>query len=247
MRFVPLVMVAVSVAEAAAAEERSAPAAWRERFDELWKRRDDPKAAKELGPLVRDAVEASPKSFDANWRQAALLSWSADGASEGTDLKAQLGKSAWGAADRAIAARPDDGRGYYYAAVGVGLYSEGIGILTALREGIEGKFRDYIQTALRIDKDFLDGAPQVVWGRYFYKLPWPKRDVRRAIEVLSACAKEHPRNLRAKLYLADALDDEGNKADAKKLIGEITDAPVSGDQPEERRIKALARKWTENR
>jgi hypothetical protein len=231
---------------AAPAQGSAPPAAWQARFDELWPTRDDPKVGRQLGPLVRDAVAADAASFEANWRQASLLSWSADGAADGSDLKGQLGKSAWMAGDRAIKARPADVRGHYYSGVGLGLYSEGVGILTALREGLEGKFRDRIQAALRIDKDFLDGAPQVVWGRYFYKLPWPKRDVHRSVEVLGACVHDHPKNLRAKLYLADSLDDEGNKAEAKQLAQEVIDAPHGTDQPEERRIKALARKWLEN-
>ena len=68
----------------------------------------------------------------------------------------------------------------------------------------------------------------------------------RSVEVLGACVHDHPKNLRAKLYLADSLDDEGNKAEAKKLAQEVIDAPHGADQPEERRIKALARKWLEN-
>jgi hypothetical protein len=230
-----------------AAPARGQTAAFRARFDELWKTRDDPKAQKELGLLVRDATKAQPDSFDVRWRQSALLSWSADGAADGSDLKAQLGKSAWGAAERAIELKGADVHGHYYGAIGLGLYSEGVGILTALREGLEGKFRDLAQAALRIDKDFLDGAPQMVWGRYFLKLPWPKRDVRKSVEVLTACVKDHPRNLRAKLYLADALDADAKKDGAKQMVQEVIDAPPGGDQPEERRVKALARKWMENR
>jgi hypothetical protein len=222
-------------------------AAFRERFDELWKKRDDTKALKELGFLVRDAVKAEPDSFDVRWRQAALLSWSADGAAEGSELKAQLGKSAWDAAERAVQLKGSDVRGHYYGAIGLGLYSEGVGILTALREGLEGKFRDFAQAALRLDKDFLDGAPQMVWGRYFFKLPWPKRDVRKSIEVLTACVQEHPRNLRAKLYLAQALDADAKKDESNQLVQEVIDAPAGGDLPEERRVKALARNWMENR
>jgi hypothetical protein len=31
------------------------------------------------------------------------------------------------------------------------------------------------------------------------------------------------------------------------MVQEVIDAPAAGDQPEERRVKALARKWMENR
>jgi hypothetical protein len=241
-----LLWLAIGSAGVASAA-RAQTASFRERFDELWKTRDDPKSQKELGVLVRDAAKAQPDSFDVKWRQAALLAWFADGAADGSELKAQFGKSSWEAAEHAVELKDGDVRGHYYGAVGLGLYSEGVGILTALREGLEGKFRDLAQAALRIDKDFLDGAPQMVWGRYFLKLPWPKRDVRKSVEVLTACVKDHPHNLRARLYLADALDADAKKDEAKQMVQEVIDAPPGRDAPEERRVKALARKWMENR
>src|SRR5205807_5042991 len=122
--------------------------------------------------------------------------------------------------------------------------SEGVGILTALAQGLEGKFRDRLLAALRIDKDYLDGAPQVVWGRYFFKLPWPKRDVGESIKVLSEAVRTHPNNWRAKIYLADSLMDDGRGVEGRKLIQEVLDAKGSGDDPpEEKRLKDLAQKW----
>jgi hypothetical protein len=214
-----------------------------QRWDELWARRDASDVQNELARLAKAEVAKDPNSFEGNWRRASLLVWQADGVVDGSELKAQLGKLAWEAGDKAVAARPDDVRGHYFSGTGIGLYSEGVGILTALSQGLEGKFRDRIQTALKIDKDFLDGAPQVVWGRYFFKLPWPKRDVGESIKVLSAAALQHPRNLRAKLYLADSLAEDGKGADAKKIVQEILDAPLQGDVPEQKRMKELAKKW----
>ena len=89
----------------------------------------------------------------------------------------------------------------------------------------------------------LQGAPQVVWGRYFYKLPWPKRDVSESIKVLSAVVKAHPGNWRAKIYLADSLADDGKEAEAKKLVRDVLDGAGGQDPPEEKRVKELARKW----
>jgi hypothetical protein len=217
------------------------PAGWKEQFDELWKKRDQPGVEKKLNAILKDQLSAEPGSFEANWRQASLLNWQANGA-EG-DFKAGLGKAAWTSGDRAITAKPDDVRGHYNSGVGVGLYSEGVGILTALSQGLEGKFRDRLQAALRIDKDYLDGAPQVVWGRYFYKLPWPKRDVGESIKVLTEAVKAHPTNLRAKIYLADSLADDGKGEEAKKLVQEVLNATGGDDPPEEKRLKDLAQKW----
>jgi hypothetical protein len=232
-------IVVVSVCAASAAHGQGL----QQRWDELWAKRETADAQNELARMAKSELARDPDSFDGNWRRAALLVWQADGAADGSELKAALGKLAWEAGDKAVAAKPGDVRGHYYAGTGIGLYSEGVGILTALSQGLEGKFRDRIQTALKIDKDFLDGGPQVVWGRYFFKLPWPKRDVGQSIRVLSAAVEEHPKNLRAKLYLGDSLAEDGKGAEAKRIVQELVDAPLQGDVPEQKRMKDLAKKW----
>jgi len=232
-------ILVLSVCAASAAPAQT----FAQRWDELWAKRETADAQNELARMAKSELAKDPDSFEGNWRRASLLVWQADGAADGSELKAALGKLAWEAGDKAILAKPDDVRGHYFAGTGIGLYSEGVGILTALSQGLEGKFRDRIQTALKLDKDFLDGGPQVVWGRYFFKLPWPKRDVGESIKVLSAAVDQHPGNLRAKLYLADSLAEDGKGAEAKKIMQEILDARLQGDVPERKRMKDHAKKW----
>ena len=219
------------------------PAGWREKFDELWHHRDETGVEKQLEQIVQQQLAAEPRSFEANWRLSALYNWTAD--SKDGDEKAGLAKKAWDAGDRAVAAKPEDVHGHYNAGVGIGLYSEGVGIITALSQGLEGKFRDRILASLRLDKDYLDGAPQVVWGRYFFKLPWPKRNVDEATKILTEAVRTHPRNLRAKLYLADCYADGDKVDEGTKLVRQILDAPLGDDPPEDRRLKKKARNWME--
>jgi hypothetical protein len=227
----------------------NASADWLAEWEELWKRRNDPAAIKRLEQLAEEHLAQDPDGFDTNWRKAALIAWEADGEPDGSQTKAAKGKIAWEAADKAIRANQADVRGHYYAGVGVGLYSEGVGVLAALSQGLEGKFRERLLAALRINKDFLDGAPQVVWGRYFFKLPWPKRDPEESIKVLSVAVKTHPNNWRAKLYLADSLHLNGlpdQDDQAHKLVDAILAARGGYDPPEEARIKERARQWKAN-
>jgi len=219
------------------------PAGWKEHFDDLWRRRDEPGMDKQLEQIVQQALAVEPRSFEANWRLASLYNWTAD-TKEGEE-KAALGKKAWEAGDKAIAADDSNVRGHYNAGVGIGLYSEGVGIITALSQGLEGKFRERILAALKIDKDYLDGAPQVVWGRYFFKLPWPKRDVGQATKVLTEAVRSHPSNLRAKIYLADCYADDDKIEEGRKLVQQALDSPPGQDPPEERRLKKMARNWME--
>jgi hypothetical protein len=215
---------------------------WTQRFDELWHQREDPKTLEQLRNLAQAELGKDPKSYDANWRMASILVWQADGLPDG-DEKAALGKQGWEIGDKAAQADPKRVEGQYYAGAGLGLYSEGVGIVKALSQGLEGKFRNYSLAALRTDRDFLDGAPLVLWGRYFFKLPWPKRDVGQSIKVLTNMLNKHPTNLRGKLYLADALLSDGNKPEAKKQIDEIVAAPVGVDPSEDHRIKSRAGQW----
>lgn len=239
---------APSAAPAQPAGERTPPkaapaaseASWTARVDELYRTRDLPASQREMNKLLQAALSRDPNDFEANWRVAQLLAFQANGMPDGSEVKAAVGKAAWEAGDKATAARGDDVRGQYWAAVGIGLYSEGVGILTALSQGLEGKFRSRAQAALRLDKDYLDGGPQMLWGRFFYKLPWPKKDVEESVRVLSAAAKDHPQNLRLKLFLADALADADRKDEARKLVQEILDAPLR-DPPDDKRNKEWAR------
>src|SRR5712671_3489968 len=204
-----------------AQERPGASADWMATWEDLWKRRDNPAVLKQLEDLIQDHLAEDPNGFETPRRQAELVAWEADGEPDGSNDKAAKGKVAWEAGDKAIQANPKDVRGHYFSGVGVGLYTEGVGILTALSQGLEDKFRERILAALRLDKDFLNGAPQVVWGRYFFKLPWPKRDVDEATKVLTAVVQSHPGNLRAKLYLADCYADSDKVDQGMKLVRQI--------------------------
>ncbi|HXN56780.1 MAG TPA: tetratricopeptide repeat protein [Myxococcales bacterium] len=251
-RAAALLLAAAAVAQPKPAErppqdggpERAAPAPgqqdWMARADELYKTRDQGASQKEIGKILREQLSKDPNSFEANWRLSQLLAFQANGMPDGSEVKAAVGKAGWQAGDLAVASRGDDVRGQYWAAVGIGLYSEGVGILTALGQGLEGKFRGRAQAAMRLDPDYLDGSPVVLWGRYFYKLPWPKKNVDESVKVLSAAVKSHPTNLRAKLYLADSIADNGRKDEAKKLLQEVIEAPMQ-DPPDDKRNKEWAR------
>jgi hypothetical protein len=245
----PAAAAPAAAAPAAAAPAAAAPAAapaaesFADKFDQQWKKRDQAAAIKEMHALVDKELATNANSFDANWRLASLYNWEANAPGLSGDDKAALGKKAWEAGDKAIAAKPDDVRGHYQSGTGVGLYSEGVGIITALSQGLEGKFRERLLTAQKIDKDYLDGQPQVVWGRYFFKLPWPKRDVDQSIKVLEDCIGGHPDNWRAKLYLADSLADQGKIEDARRFAQDVLDARNGQDPPEDHRLKEMAKKW----
>ena len=244
MRLALPIALLLSAAPVLAEGAAAAPAAgWIADFDKLWTQRNDPKVVAQLYKIVEPVQKANDADFEANWRLSALLNWDANNYPDGGDAKAGLGKRAWTVGDKAIQARPDDVRGQYNAAIGIGLYSEGVGILTALSQGLEGKFKSRALAALRIDKDYSYGGPQVLLGRFYYKLPWPKKDLGESIKLLTGAAKDHPENLRAKFYLADSLLDDGKKAEAKKLGDEVMAAKGSTDPAEDAKVKSETANW----
>jgi hypothetical protein len=123
----------------------------------------------------------------------------------------------------------------------MGNYALGLGVVKALSQGLEGKFRERLGRATELDRRYEHGAVDTAWGRFFDKLPWPKRDRAEAERHFRRAVEENPFNLRARVYLASSYLDQDRAADAKRLLDEVAAAPVAPgyDPPEERRAKAI--------
>lgn len=211
--------------------------------DAAYDRRDAPGALDELRGWLDDAEKLAPGDYGVLWRQARLYFWLSDDPAVPNDAKSRLGKRGWEYAERAIAANPKGVEGYHYAAGGMGNYALGLGILAALRQGVEGKFRDRLSAAERIDPGFSRGAIQTAWGRFYFKLPWPKHDAKKSERHLLKALEMNPENVRARVYLADLYEDEGEKAAARKQLERaVAGEPGRYDAPEERRWMQVARR-----
>jgi tetratricopeptide (TPR) repeat protein len=211
------------------------------RLDELHKRRDERAAWSEYQRLVQSVLARGQHDYGALWRAARFYFWASDDPGVTNEQRSKWGKDGWDIAERAIALNPNDVAGYYYAAVCMGNYALGLGIVTALRKGLEGKFKDRLAHAEKLNARYEAGAIDTAWGRFYEKLPWPKRDRDKAAEHLRRAMQIGPNNLRARVYLAETLLNEDKVQDAKRLLDEVNAAPVGRyDAPEERRAKALA-------
>ncbi len=210
--------------------------------DEQWARRDAPGAVDAMRARLAEAERLAPNDYDVLWRQARLYFWLADDPSLPKNDKSRLGRVSWQYGDRATAANPARVEGWDYAAAGMGNYALGVGIFTALRQGLEGKFKERLARATRIDAKFEDGAIQTAWGRFWYELPWPKYDARKSRHALEDALKLNPDNVRAHVYLADLLEKEDHPKEARaELEKAIANPPGRYDAPEERRWQAVAR------
>jgi len=211
-------------------------------FDAAWARRDEPGGLEEVRVTLAAAVEAEPTAYAVLWRQARLEAWLSEDPSISDGQKSKLGKRAWDLAEQAIAADAKGVEGYFYAVAGMGNYSLGIGIVSALMQGIEGKFKDRLTRAEQLQPDFQSGAVPTAWGRFYFKLPWPKHDGKKSRAALERALAMNPDNVRARVYLGDLQLDEGRKDAAREAFqAALAKPPGQYDAPEERRWQGVAR------
>jgi tetratricopeptide (TPR) repeat protein len=213
-----------------------------ERADALYTTRDEAGHLGELEKLLKEAEQAAPQDYEVLWRLARLYFWLSDDPSISDDQKSRIGKRGWELGERAVKADPKRVEGQYYAAVTMGNYALGLGVLKALRQGIEGKFKERLSRAEKADPDYSDGAIPTAWGRFYFKLPWPKYDADKSERYLLQALKKSPQNIRARLYLADLYVKEDHSREARAQLEKVVaHQPGSYDAPEERRTLQMAR------
>ncbi|HLL53890.1 MAG TPA: tetratricopeptide repeat protein [Myxococcaceae bacterium] len=210
-------------------------------LDDLYARRDDPAAVKELQASLDAALKATPDDYDLLWRASRLSYWVADGFPDG-DQKKKLGRQGWDIAERALKKNPKGVEAAYFAACNIGAYSQAVGILSALAEGLEGKFNERLDFAMKANPGFDHGGPLIAKGRYFFELPWPKRDLDKSLALLKRATEQNPESLRSYVYLAETLLDMGKAKEAKETLAKAVNGPVTYDPPEAQRSKAMAKK-----
>ena len=169
------------------------------------------------------------------WRAARFYFWASDDPSVPKDQRSRWGKDGWDLAERAIADQPQRRRRLLLGGPVHGQLRHGPG----RREGaVAGHGRQVPRPAgtgagaepgLRVEQR-RHGV-----GRFYDKLPWPKRDRKKAEEHLRRAIELNPYALRARVYLALSYLDSGRAPEAKRLLDEVNAAvPGHYDPPEER-------------
>jgi tetratricopeptide (TPR) repeat protein len=210
--------------------------------DAVYGDRDAPGKLDAVKEKLEAAEKLAPGSFEALWRLARYYFWVSDDPKLAEAEKSRLGKLAWEYGDKATQADPSRVEGWFFASGGVGNFSLGIGVVKALLQGIEGKFTDRLKKAEQIDSAYDGGGVDVSWGRYYYELPWPKYDGEKCERHLQKALRVNPRNVRARVYLAELYFKEDHPKHAKaQLEKALANPPGAYDAPEERRYQERAR------
>lgn len=178
--------------------------------------------------LYIKAVEQDPNDYEAAWKCARAHREYADKAKkkgmEGWEkICAQYGKAGMLYAQKAIELKPQRPDGHYYYGLNVGIYSDGVSIFTALREGLKDKTQKSFEKTYEINKMYKEGGPMLSLGRFWAVLPWPLRDREKSLAYYREYQQTQyfATNTEAQLFLAELLVQIGgdkNKTEAKGYL-----------------------------
>ncbi len=178
--------------------------------------------------LYTRAAEANPDNYEIAWKSGRAHRMYGKTAKEldmdgWKALCAQYGKSGMAYAQKAISLKPKGVEGHYYYGLSVGTYSDGVSILTALKEGLKKKTQASFEKAYDINKLYNDAGPMLSLGRFWTVLPWPLYNLEKALAYLREyqATPYFEGSAEAHVYLAELLRKIGggkNKKEARELL-----------------------------
>lgn len=180
-------------------------------------------------PLYLKAVQANPNSYEVNWKCSRANRDYGDRAKRNNvngwkKICATYGKEGMKYAEKAIALNPKKPDGHYYYGLSAGVYSDGVSIITALREGLKDKTQSSFEKVYALDKMYDEAGSILALGRFWTVLPWPLRDYDKAMKYIREYEQteyfdDPPPD--GPIFLAELLLKIGgdkNKAEAKTLL-----------------------------
>ncbi|MGM0454166.1 MAG: hypothetical protein ACQERN_13480 [Thermodesulfobacteriota bacterium] len=190
--------------------------------------------------LFEQFLDRHPDHFEANWKCAKACRLYGEEArkrkAEGwKKICAEYGKKGMEYGEKAMDLEPDKPHGYYFYALCVGTYSDGVGLFTALREGLKDKTQNNLEKVYNMDKFFEHGGPVIALGRFWQVVPWPYSDADKAMEYYRELEQskyfKDGRNVEIRIYMAEILMDRWggeSEEEARKLlqpVPEMTEDP----------------------
>jgi len=210
-------------------------------LDRLYAQRDEPKVLAQLERQVSDQLSRGADDYALVLRGARAHCAAAKAQSASAQREAEA-LVCWRLGDRARALSPSSAEAHYWAAIGVGLWAQSVGVFRAITEGIEAKLSERLDMAIVLDPEVDHGGPWLFKGRYFQEAPWPIRDMKRAGEYFDKALARFPDSLRARLYYASWLADQGQQQKARRELEAVLASDSTYDPPDARAAKAEAAK-----
>lgn len=209
-----LIIAVLTVGSAASAKSASLSVLWKKvhRFEQSHRPSERAKAAR----LLIRLHQKSPQSFQGHLAfvracalkagltrsRAKVTLWSKRGLKSAEKMK-----SRW----------PRKAEGYFWAAIHAGQYAKSGGVWAAITKGLAKKIERNALQSVRLNRRLYGGGAQRVLGRYYYRLPWPMRRLKKSLRFLREAAKLRPNHPNGMWFLADTLWALGRKSEAKRL------------------------------
>jgi len=186
--------------------------------DVLWEERVEREKARAAMSSYQKVLEVEGESYEACWKIARVCFYLGDLLPETEEMKDQhreMGEEGMRYAKRALELNPEGVEGHYYYVLSIAQYSIGISIIKALTRGLGSDYEEHIGKALEINKNYDSAGPLRAMGRYWYRLPWIKRDIKKSIRYLKEAVASAPANVRGYVYLAESYLKAGEEDLAK--------------------------------
>lgn len=175
------------------------------------------------------AVKDYPENYETLWRAVrsagyyteCALGLQIDG---WEDICLRWGKKGEDMALKAQKIKPGRVEAYFWQIFCTGRYGYVTGVFTALKESIHTKLEDCMKKAYETGRSYLDYYPVVSIALFYFRLPWPLRDMDKAVmyynEYISKAKDPWYINSRAVecAELLLSLDNKEKKHEAKRLL-----------------------------
>jgi tetratricopeptide (TPR) repeat protein len=189
--------------------------------DVIWLQSTDPDRAPKTISLYEKVLELEPDNYEALWKIARSYFIIGDALAETAEFNnrhKECGEKGMSYAKRAVAINPEGIEGHYYYGLSIAQYSIGISIVKALIKGLGPEYEKHIGKAIEINKLYDYAGPLRAMGRYWYRLPWPKRDIDKSIAYLKDAETFAPLSTRGRIYLAESCLKGGKKGCAREQL-----------------------------
>lgn len=206
--------------------------------DQLYAQREDLAKAREAASIWADRLNQNPKDFESAWKLARARYWLGGHAPEAE--RKQFFEDGMTAARTAATLQPDKPDGHFWLAANMGALAESFGLHQGLK--YRGDIRKELETVLRLDPGFQQGSADRALGRWYNKVPGLFGGSNKESEAhLRKALTYNPQSTATLYFLAETLQDEGKKAEAKSMLDQVIAAPIDPDwAPEDREFKQKA-------
>ena len=210
--------------------------------DSLWGKREDLRMLKSSIDSYKKVLEIDKNNYEACWKIARSYFYILDTLPESKEMKKRhkvLGNEGMIYAWSALELNPQGVEGHYYYGLCVAEYTLGISLIKALTKGLASEFKNQMEESLKINKHYNSAGPLRALGRYWFRIPWPKRNLNKSIHYLKESVAFFPMNVRSRVYLAESYLKAGEKELAKEQLQKAVILPSNLKE------EAGAQRWKE--